>query len=461
MDTLIINPQIMPTILTDMSNYEFEWAAVGGNIISGYKKFDLGNTLNLSYPVALPTGSYFVYFRVKDLSTGIIYTQGTTMRVSDLFTSGWLVLGEDNDGYAQLDMVATPYGGGDTTVLKNITVGKGLPKLKGPKLIYQVARPGKDRIHLSTEDGSYLLERSDFSSGEDYAYSTIFFDPMATDKFVMTDMAQIMGSNRYAIIDGKIFNATSFMESEFYGNAANHYKGNYKYFNIGDKIGVNYKERSSKFIFYNTDEKRFVSEGSSSSPNGYCDSLKDSQSDKTIFTWKTGLDYVTTINSNYTTEALIFTILKDEAGKHYLYSYRSHSSYGVIKKKRYELTGATHLSEAKFFGHSNANTYLFYATDNQFYGYDYVRGVEYPLDLGISGQEITLYWHQVFNQSGMAEAGDNFYVAFCDPSKPKSTCGTLKGFRVLTNVNNIVIEEIQGVLWDNLCKVVSINFKAS
>lgn len=452
-DTLRITPVITASLESDFSKYEYEWVARGGSPVKGYSQFDLGNTLALNYLVELPTDSYTIYFRMKDRATGIIYTKTTSLTVSDIFSIGWLVLGEDNEGYAQLDMVATPYTG-DTVVLKNITLDKGLPKLKNPKYIYQVCYPRKDKIHLATGDGAYWLDPADYSSGTDCFYSSLFFDPTVTDRYVLEDIVQLAGSYRCAIVDGKTFSVTSFIESENFGSASNHYKGNYNEFKVGNKIGVNYKERSGSFVFYNMDEKRFVY---MSSIQSYCDSLKDTPTDKTIFTWKTGLDYVTTVNSCYTTSGLTYTLLKDGSGNHSLYAYRISAYYGIIKNAKYELTGATHITNAKFFGHSNTNTFLFYTVGSQLYGYDYVRKVEYMLK--DFGEEITLYKHEIHNTLGMSVSTDNFYIGTCDPALPKSASGKLYGFKVLSDVNRISIEPLPGTPWIGLCKIAAISYR--
>ena len=45
---------------------------------------------------------------------------------------GWLVIGEDAEGFVNLDMVAMA---GDTIVIYNQLSNNGLPRLKGPKSV--------------------------------------------------------------------------------------------------------------------------------------------------------------------------------------------------------------------------------------------------------------------------------------------------------------------------------------
>ena len=116
-DTLRVFPAISPRVNHDPDNYEYEWGAVGGDPTIG-GQYTLGKEKDLVYPITLPSQSYSVYFKIQDKSTGITTISSLSLQLSTLFSRGWLVLGEGDDGRTQLDMVST--GGEDTTLLKNI-----------------------------------------------------------------------------------------------------------------------------------------------------------------------------------------------------------------------------------------------------------------------------------------------------------------------------------------------------
>ena len=111
-DTLRVFPEISTSVNNDPDNYEYEWMAVGGDQTIG-GQYLLGKEKDLVYPITLPSQRYRVYFKIKDKSTGLTTISSLSLQLSTLFSQGWLVLGEGDNGLAQLDMIST--GGEDTT----------------------------------------------------------------------------------------------------------------------------------------------------------------------------------------------------------------------------------------------------------------------------------------------------------------------------------------------------------
>ena len=68
--------------------------------------YTLGKEKDLVYPITLPSQRYSVYFKIQDKSTGLTTISSLSLQLSTLFSQGWLVLGEGDDGRAQLDMVS-------------------------------------------------------------------------------------------------------------------------------------------------------------------------------------------------------------------------------------------------------------------------------------------------------------------------------------------------------------------
>lgn len=69
------------------------------------------------------------------------------MQVQDLLTSGWIILGENSNGEAQLDMITYSV---DTMVLKDMLHDSGLPALRGPVKVWVVDNYRDNMIHIST-----------------------------------------------------------------------------------------------------------------------------------------------------------------------------------------------------------------------------------------------------------------------------------------------------------------------
>lgn len=453
-DTLKISP-VLNFKLEENKNLAFEWIARSNAV--GFTEYPIGNERDLVYPVGLSTGTYTLFFKVKDTVNTMEYMNATAFQVQDLLTSGWVVLGENGNGEAQLDMITYSV---DTVVLKNILHESGVPVLRNPVRVWVVDNYTNNMIHVSTGDGTYRLTRDDFKGGEHTHLKYNFFDPGSLENYVLQDVAQVGGFNRAAIIDNMLFHNGFLISNVMFQNPANHYQGVYDLFAIGDKITYNPKDMIFLYILYNKDEKRFVYTGgrSYSAPAGYCDTLKDARNDVDIFTWKTGLDYVTSISSRYL-DGYSYTILTDNAGNYYLYSYALKYEWGrdkMEKNKRYLLDKATDIDKAKFFGASAQRSYLVYATGSKLYVYDYIaEKVKLIKDFG--DHEVTLLHYDILVDTRAND--DFFYVGTYDPSQPKETGGALTRYKVVNDPNNIIVEEVPGFSWSGLCKIKSIDFK--
>lgn len=454
-DTIRITPEIS-YLLEENKNLVYEWVAISNDF--DFTEFWIGTDRNLVYPVSLPTQSYGLYFKVKDTVNSMEYVRTASIQVRDLLSRGWVVLGENDEGYVQMDMLAMS---GDTILMKDIIQESGLPLLKNPVMVWVIDNYRDNMVHVSTKDGTYRLDRNTFQGGEHTHFKYAFYDPTSLDNYVLQEALQIRSYCRAVITDGLLFHISSLIMSGMLGNPANHYKGNYDLFPIGQKLGYNPKAMSQTFIGYDCREKRFVYAGGQAwdAPSGYCDSLVDTRADIDVFSWKTGMDYVTTVNSRFL-DGYTYTLLKDPVtGKYYLYSYkavRSYSGSGVSKNKRYEVVNATDIEKAKFFGASALRTFLIYTAGSKVYAYDYsTQASKMIKDFG--DHEITCFFYDILYETGSGD--DFFYVGTYDPDLPKSTGGTLTKFKVVDDPNAIVVEEVPGSKWDGLCKMVSIDFK--
>ena len=113
-DTLRISPEI-DFKLAENTHLKFEWVARSNGV--DFTEYPLGNERDLVFPVSLPTETYTLYFKVTDTLNTMEYWNATAMQVQDLLTSGWIILGENSNGEAQLDMITYSV---DTMVLKDM-----------------------------------------------------------------------------------------------------------------------------------------------------------------------------------------------------------------------------------------------------------------------------------------------------------------------------------------------------
>ena len=131
-DTLMISPDL-DFKLGESKNLTFEWVAMSNGI--DFTEYPIGNERDLVYPVSLPTETYTLYFKVKDTLNSMEYSSVTAMQVQDMLTSGWVILGENSNGEAQLDMITYSV---DTLVLKDMLHDSGLPVLREPVKVWVV-----------------------------------------------------------------------------------------------------------------------------------------------------------------------------------------------------------------------------------------------------------------------------------------------------------------------------------
>ena len=455
-DTISIKPEITFK-LEDNKNLIYEWKLISANI-GNRKEYDLGNSHELFFPVELTAGNYSLYFKITDTVNTVEYLKMTSVVVQNIQSSGWIVLGENDEGFIQMDMVSTV---NDTIVLKNILKDSGLPPLKKPVYLWVIDNYSKNMTHVSTEDGTYRIGREDFVGGENTHYRYAFYDPTVVDEFVLKDGIQVRGYQRIAVVGNDLFHIGSLISGEIFGQPANHYKGNYDFFAIGDKIGANFKSRAQSFVVYNDTDKRFCKIGGTGmgATDGYCDSLSDTKTDAALFSWKTGLDYVTTINSFFL-NGHTYTILKDaENSKYYLYSFFFDKPYwgkgnSFRKQGYYDLVICPEFENARFFGASALRTFLIYATDSKLYAYDFQSGKS-KLIKDFGTHEITCMYYDLILET----RADCFYIASYDPSLPASTGGTITKFKVNNDPNDISIEAIPESTWTGLCKIKSIQYK--
>ena len=452
-DTLRVFPEISTTVNHDPDNYEYEWVAVGGDPTIG-GQYTLGKEKDLVYPITLPSQRYSVYFKIQDKSTGLTTISSLDLQLATLFSQGWLVLGEGDDGRAQLDMVST--GGEDTTLLKNILQEVDIQEWGKPTYVFVPPyRPAAalNYIHVGTDKGTYRLSTSTLLPIEGAHLKWSFYDVSAAGECVMTEAVQIMGYYRAALVDGNLYyTELSGQQSCFFGPPSNHYKGDYDLFPVGDKIGYSVKERGQAIVLYNERDRRFVYQQSGyGTPVGYCADMSDRVGDP--FSWNPGYEYVTTVNCHKGSGST-YTILRD-GSDFYLYSYRISYNYGIIKQLMVKMDNVIDLDKAEFFGASNMLSVIYYTVGNKLYGYDFA-GKKCELLKTFDGYEITLFLSDILVQTSR----DYFYIALYDPSKPASTGGIIKKYKVVDDVDHIIIEEEKGSEWKNLCKVKSMAFKS-
>lgn len=455
MDRLTIKPTIAATLDPQMTHtYEYQWVAVGKVKYPG-KRFELSTERDLSYDVRLPAESYDLYLKVKDLTTDLVFSKSAELTVSTAYSRGWLLASQDEQEHAVVDMISISR---DTLVQFNIVKGDNNVRTE-PRLIwvdndiYTSQQHG--RVYFSTAEGSYMYERETMSYDGLSNMKNYFVNSSYVSKAYATFMNQIDDKERIFIVDGNAYSySISSLNIGHFGNPINRYAGQYDINKIGDKAAMNFRGKGAaavtNFGLYNTDKKCF------STGTRFDEFIKDNadtESDIGIYTWNTGLDYVTTINSMFASGQSA-TVLKDDQQNHFIYTYTIGRG-GCVKGGRYAVgANATDFDKATCYSMTSRHGYMIYAVGGILYGYDFRAGKGAVVLKDYSPAVITTLHNDIF--TGQKDE-DFIYVATYADGRSRS--GKIRKYTFVDTADRIEMTEQKDVRWDNLNRVKDMFFK--
>lgn len=108
-DHLQISPELSNTYGHDLSNFKFKWQLCDGAISDPHEHRVIGEEKDLDWLVDLAPGSYYLYYFVTDLNTGIENQYEIKIRVAHPLTRGFLILGQlCEENRVALDMLSMP-----------------------------------------------------------------------------------------------------------------------------------------------------------------------------------------------------------------------------------------------------------------------------------------------------------------------------------------------------------------
>lgn len=449
-DTLRISPILNFTQdSTTEGRFEYSWY-LSSKQISEEKIIKISDQLNLVYPVTAKEGSYYLSLGVKDLETGVEWLTHTTLKVTTLFSNGWLMLGEKN-GEVALDMV-TISTTGDTIITHDILKNSGLPALKGPRKMFSTFREGfkpwMSGCFLMTDDGTFELDRKSLSSDVSTNIRGVIYDPTVSDKFSASDIFQNGTYHRFMVGDNKIFINSSLMSANAYGNCINKYsKYSEEYFKTYPEVlyQFNHYMISGYQMVYDMDNKRFATFTQESSN---CDTLPDNAGDP--FKWKTGNEMIAINNSLYKASGRLvsYAIMKSPENKYYVYSMLAGSAK---KLARYDISTLPGIAQSNKFAFSSKYSRMLYAVGSKLYACELLPSGITHKELQDFGDEITMLHFDNSREGGK----DFFYVATYN----ESTGGTVQKFQLEDDPNDINIKKLERSRWEKLCKVTSMCWK--
>jgi hypothetical protein len=470
-DTLKITPQLNFTQETT-DRYEYIWEVGKVNFSSTAPIAVIGRERDLNYFVELEPGDYALYMGVTDKETGVRWNSRSkvTLHVRTPLARGFLVIGEDEEGYADVDMIAMPT---DTVVIRGLLRNNGLPDLKEPREIvftseYYSATSANNRfveLWVLTGDGAFYLDLTTLKGNPQNNFRKWLF----TTFNIPADLHPVhllpktsyyphgwMLTPRYMLCDGYVF---PFPISTWgYRDPFNRYSTSTQtLFKVFPYVfmSIYTTESSSGTIYYDMDNHCFAFAASYSS----CQRMTDTPTDPFPWNQPAGREPVygeNTLDRGIATRGASAALMKDTGDEWYIYRFsvagnngsKNLTSPAKLGIDTLKLADHPHLQEAKLFAFASTRTLMFYAVGSTLYAYDYNAKRLYQMPFQ---DEITmLEFDKLCNQSG-----NDLYVATYNPV----TKGRLQKYVVGPDPNTLDLVADERCNWDGLVKIVDMDWR--
>lgn len=435
----------------------------------------IGRAAVLDARITMAPATYLLWLRIVDKASGVTYKARTQVTVSTLFSIGMLLIGTDENGNAEAEMISTVK---DTIVFRKILSGSGLPALRDPMSFMffggTSTNPNIARLWVMTKSGSYYLDRLTMGGSTSGKFANICITNEITNKDAITPvvaMPQVRdrsgitsgGANTFgrAVIttDGDIFATHSWLNGgDYYANPVNRVETEYStrlkaapwfWYAIGNYGGT------PSMVWFDTDNQRFMLFPNFGSPVSTV--LADVTGD--AFSWNLasqGRMLVYGENSrntdNGSTYGNSFAIVKDNTGNHYIYKFYVYTK-SQEKRDLYTVSPiAIDFDKADFYAFSSKRTVIFYSVGNKLYAYDYNKGLEKFYQFPeLSTDEITMLKFD----TQIDFSTNALYVATYNAA----TKGRLRKYIVGSNPNTVDITPVDGSDWDGMVKIKDMNWR--
>ncbi|WP_316799741.1 PKD-like family lipoprotein [Pedobacter frigidisoli] len=474
-DRLVIDPTVDWT-LDQLSggDYEYTWkivatgsssaTALAGTIIGTAKKLDLF--------VNIDPGSYTLYFKARDKKTDVTWTKSTTLNVTTLAGRGFLLLGDDKDGYADLQMI-TIKSTGEEFILKNLLANNGLPRLKGAIEVMYTGTPqgsAKDnrKLWVMTKDGGYYLNPLNFESSTEFRLPPMAYISFPTPSefypvklFPATIDGKQLSSDRGALMNNGYFiknDNVTVSTPEFYSDALNTIAGVPVV--IAPYIAYTLSNGLSGSIFYDRTNKQFISNASFSyvssvvttaqlaAPLGF--PWNQSVTNRDLVYMENTMDKAGSTSTLASTIGNTYALMKDPQSNLFIYKFypRTRVQLGYFPLTKNFAPGLDAADKYAFYSNRSI---MFYTVGNKLFGYDFSVGFEKAkLIKDFGSDQITMLKFDVQNSS---TGFNDLYVATYNATSG----GTLRRFSVENNPNDVNASETKS--WSGLVKIMSIDWR--
>lgn len=451
-------------ISPDADRFKYEWVCVAQN----GEKYTLATTKAIRMLVNLPIGTYSLYLKVKDAVTDLLWMTYTRLTVGTVYTRGILLIGEDENGYADAQMISM---GSDTIVIKDILKNCGLPALKGPIAFIHTGKPYSNsydvavKVWVMTESGSYWLDReSMLGTTENHVKKIIYSSAVPKEDLCVVDVApQVININgeqgnsfyrALATSNGLIFTTSMGTNKDNYLDPVNRLNSTSTDFLPAFPFMFYPLKNFYGLVWYDTANDRFL-RATNSSTCSY--ELVDNEGE--AFPWNQGSTGRKLIYGENTfnkdggkNSGNSFALMKDQKGNYFIYKmYAYGSKPEKIGAYQIDLGKATDFTDATMYAFSSLRTVLFYVANNRLYAYNYDPGNEKLFSFDMNGEITMLKFDTQINPDANA-----LYIAtYTSDSK-----GTLARYTVNKDPNKVTITADKKNTWSGLTKIKNMSWRA-
>ena len=462
-DSIFVNPEIKGTITgDDEGNYEYEWYICETGT---HSHTTISREKNLAYLVDIDPGTYFLYFEIKDKSTGLKWLKGTNLSVITAVTKGFMILGDFEDGRMALDMVSMPEER-DTTVIEDVFNNSEYNFTESEKLLFAGYRRGADAqtLWLTTKEGTHRLTNQEafeyIAEVNDYGLIETEFEhktPVRILDMFPHPSTQIRSATNRGYITEDLVVQNSIILGEYFATPCNRYSSSsmtlFKPYPLAFVNGA-HSSGYAGIIIYDMDANRFVRLNTYRSAT-YCMKLYDY--DKDPFPWDqagTGRKIVYGENSYDAPYGASYAIMRDADNNYFIYkftiqtantfmvNYRKDNLYNV------DLSLALDFDKASHYVFMSNRSVVIYSVGTKLYMYDYAHGQIISRDLG---REIT-YLEAEYCSTG---SRDMFLVATYDTTEK----GVIRKLQVDSDPNVLEFIDIPRHEWKTRLKVKDVKWK--
>lgn len=464
-DTLRINPAIQFSNEEDNKRYQYRW------IVRKALSFEdtIGRTRSLEYPVTVPPDNYKLIFQITDMESDLVWEKSATYVVGTLLSRGILLMGETEEGFAEVDLISMAT---DTTVIRGLLTSSGLPRLTGGIAVQHTGGliPAESKLWVFTKDGSYFVDRSSFagSTANNFAkltYTNLPISPQGMHPVLLAPQINNItgtigeGFARLMVTsDGNIYGG-NYMENggDYYANPINREAEKPQRLLEAAPFLLYSLKGTNSMVWYDKTSERFMRIPSFYN-NFTSHPLRDHPDDP--FPWNQssfGRTLIYAENTGNTDGGAVFgnsyAIMKDPINNYFIYKLYVNGAvplktgYFPVKKL------AANFERAQQFAFSSYRTVVFYVVDHKLFAYDYNPGNEksYEITLPTTDQVTMIKFDTQINP-----LSNSLYIGTYNPTRK----GTLQRYTLGSNPNTVDLHPVAQEKWENLSKIINWSWRA-